>query len=161
MSAIVSGLIGAAVSVALTAYVASRVGKSAVQGQLRFGKFMWILGLACLALSLLPIALTLFAHHDKEFWAKMALFIGFGAGAVYSFGEAAFVHGTFDEEGITFFTPWTGRKIEKWKDLESVEMNDWCSWYTLTFKSGKKVRLSTYLSGHLSALEMADESCDL
>jgi len=36
-------------------------------------------------------------------------------------------------------------------------LNDWCSWYTLKFKSGKTIRLSRYLSGHLSALELAAE----
>lgn len=52
-------------------------------------------------------------------------------------------------------TPWTGLKRERWTDLVSVEFNDWSSWYTLTFASGKKIRLSSYLGGHLSALEMA------
>ena len=64
---------------------------------------------------------------------------------------------SFDEEGIAFSTPWTGVKRERWEDLESAELNDWCSWYTLKFKSGKTIRLSRYLSGHLSALELAAE----
>ncbi len=161
MSSIISGLIGGVVAVALTAYIAKQVGKAGVPGQLRFGAFMWILAVACLALALLPVALTLFWNHDNEFWAKVALFVGFGLGAVYCFGEAAFVRGAFNEEGIVFSTPWTGLKTEKWKDLESVELNGWCSWYTLSFRSGNKIRLSRYLGGHLSALEMADAQCDL
>jgi hypothetical protein len=155
MSAVISGLIGGAIAVALTTYVARRVGKAAVPGQLRFGMFMWILGVGCLGLSLLPIVITQLGN-DRDLWAKVALFIGFGLGAVYCFGEAAFVRGNFDAEGISFSTPWTGLKSEKWKDLESVELNDWASWYTLTFKSGSKIRLSRYLSGHLSALEMVE-----
>lgn len=154
MSAVISGLIGGAIAVALTTYVARRVGKATVPGKLRFGLVMWILALACLGLSLLPIVMTVLGN-DKDFWAKVALFIGFGVGAFYCFGEATFVRGTFDSERISYSTPWTGSKSETWKELESVELNDWAGWYTLTFKSGSKIRLSRFLSGHMSALELA------
>lgn len=152
-----SVLIGGTIAAALTAYVAKRVGRDAAPGQLKFGAFMWVLGCVCLAFALLPVAITVFANHDREFWAKAGLFVGFGIGGLYCLGEAAFVHGTYDEEGIEFFTPWTGIKQEKWCDLKSVELNVWCSWYTLKFKSGKTIRLSRYLSGHLSAVELAVE----
>lgn len=153
MSAVVSGLIGGAIAVAVTTYVARRVGKASVPGQLRFGPFMWILAVACLGLSLLPVVVTVLGN-DEEFWAKAALFIGFGVGAFYCFAEAAFVRGNFDSEGISYSTPWTGSKSENWKDLESVALNDWAAWYTLTFKSGTKIRLSRYLTGHMSVLEL-------
>lgn len=153
MSSVVSGLIGGLIAVALTAYIANRVGKSGTDGRLSFGPFMWGLGIACFVLALLPVISTIYFGHNREFWAKAALFAGFGLGAIYCFGEAALVRGKFDENGIEFHTPWTGTKREKWQDLQSVELNDWCSWYTLTFKSGSKVRLSRYLSGHLSVLE--------
>jgi hypothetical protein len=155
MSAIVSGLIGGAIAVAVTAYISGRVGKSSVPGSLRFGGFMWAVGIACLALALLPIIMTVLGN-NKEFWAKVGLFVGFGTGAVYCFGEVAFVHGEYDADGISFSTPWTGKKREKWSDLAAVELNSWFSWYTLTLKSGAKIRLSRYLGGHLSALEMAE-----
>jgi hypothetical protein len=154
MSAVVSGLIGGVVAVVLTSYIASRVGKSGVPGELRYGFFMWGLASACLLFALFPIAITL-AGNDKELWAKVGLFVGFGVAAVYCFGEAAFVRGSFDEDGIAFSTPWTGRQNERWKDLKSLELNAACNWYTLTFNSGKKVRLSLYLRGHMSAVEMA------
>src|SRR5690606_16137656 len=157
MSAVISGLVGGAIAVVLTTYVARRVGRRAAPGQLRFGMFMWVLGVGCVAMSLLPIAMTLLGN-DKDLWAKIVLFFGFGVGAIYCFGEAAFVKGSFDEEGISFSTPWTGAKRERWCDLESVELNDWAGWYTLAFKSGSKIRLSRYLSGHLSALEMVDSA---
>ena len=155
MSAIISGLVGGAVAVAVTAFIAKSVGKGSPGGQLRFGAFLWVLGLACLALALFPIGLTVFAGHQRDFWPKVGLFVGFGAGAIYCFAEALFVHGKFDADHIEFSTPWTGRKHEQWSDLLSVELNDWCQWYTLTFASGKKIRLSRYLSGHISALEAA------
>jgi hypothetical protein len=154
MRPVISGLIGGLVAVLLTAYVASRVGKSGELGTLRYGGFMWGLALACLIFAFLPVVATL-AGNDKDFWAKVALFIGFAVGAAYCFGEAALVRGSFDEQGIRFHTPWTGTKSESWADLKSVEFVGSCSWYTLTFASGKRIRLSQYLQGHLSAIEMA------
>jgi hypothetical protein len=160
MSAIVSGLIGGAISVVLTTYIAKRVGKASEHGSLRFGAFMWGLGVACLAMALLPVVMTLLGD-ENEFWPKFLLFIGFGVGAAYCFGEAAFVRGTYDADGIFFSTPWTGQKNERWKDLQAVRLNDWGGWYTLTFKSGKKIRLSRLLDGHLSALEMTQGKNEL
>lgn len=122
---------------------------------------MWVLGVACLPLVLFPIVITVFYGHEKEFWAKVALFMGFGIAAAYCFGEAALVRGTFDEQRLTFSTPWTGRKSESWNDLLSIEFIGLCSWYLLTFKSGAKVRLSTFLGGHLSAVEMAQQQSGL
>ncbi len=118
---------------------------------------MWLLAVACLGFSLLPVVMTLLGN-DDEFGAKAALFVCFGGGAIYSFGEAAFVRGSFDSERISYSTPWTGPKSEAWKDLESVKLNDMAAWYTLTFKSGSKIRLSRYLSGHMSALEMVGDA---
>ncbi len=154
MRPIITGLIGGLISVLLTVYVAKHVGKSGKPGELRFGGFMWGLAVACLALAFLPVAITL-AGNDKEFWAKAALFLGFGLGSAYCFGEAALVRGSFNDQGIEFHTPWTGTKSENWNDLVSVDFVASCSWYTLKFTSGKKVRLSQYLQGHLSAVEMA------
>lgn len=154
-SSVISGLIGGVIAAALTAYIANRVGRSARPGELRFGLFTWVLGVVCLAFAFFPIAITVFAGHDKELWAKVALFVGFGLGGLYSLGEAAFVAGTYDQEGIEFSTPWTGVKRERWNDLQSVELNAWCSWYTLKFRSGSTIRLSRYLNGHMSALEAA------
>jgi hypothetical protein len=154
MSAVVSGLIGGAMAAAIGAFVARRTGKAAVPGQLRFGPFMWILAVACLVFCLLPIVGVI---HDEgnDSWAKAGLIIGFGAGALYCFAEAAFVGGSFDDEGISFSTPWTGSKHGRWKDLESVTLNDTAGWYALTFKGGSTIRLSRYLNGHASALEAA------
>jgi|EndMetStandDraft_4_1072995.scaffolds.fasta_scaffold23858_5 hypothetical protein len=151
---IISGFVGGLIAVLFTAFVARRVGKGGEPGQLRYGAFMWGLAAACLVLAFLPVAATL-AGNEKELWAKAALFVGFGFGAAYSFGEAALVRGSFDDQGIQFRTPWTGVKNENWRDLRSVEFVGSCSWYTLSFANGKKVRLSQYLQGHLSAVELA------
>lgn len=157
MSSIINGLIGAAIAAALTTYIAKRAGKAVAPGQLQYGLFVWALAFASLAFALLPVALTVVGGHDKDFWAKIALFVGFGSAALYCFGEAAFVRGRFDEDEIVFSTPWTGLKREKWKNLASLELNATCSWHTLTFRSGKKIRLSLYLGGHAHALDRAVE----
>jgi hypothetical protein len=154
-NSVISGLVGGLVALVLTTWIASKVGKSAPNGELRFGKFLWFIGLACVAMALLPVAITVFAGHSKDTLAKILLSVGFGAGAIYCFGEVVFVHGRFDEEGISFHSPWTGAKSGKWRNLQSIEHNDWTSWYALTFQDGTVIRLSSYLSGHLAALEAA------
>ena len=154
MEAVAGGLIGGAIAIVIASYVVSRAGRRNERGRLRFGAFLWMLGGICLVFALLPAASTL-AGNQGQFGAKAALFVGFGIGAIYCYLEAAFVRGSFDDEGIEFSTPWTGAKREKWRDLESIELNGWCYWYTLTFKSGKKIRLSCYLNGHRPALEAA------
>lgn len=116
---------------------------------------MWVVGVCCLAMAMFPIVITIYFDHHKELWAKVFLVFGFGVGAVYCFIDAACVRGRLNGEGIVFSTPWTGTKDEKWVDLVSVERNDWGGWYALKFRSGKTVRLSRLLSGHLSALEKA------
>lgn len=158
ITSVVTGLIGGAIAVVLTAYIAKRVGSSGQPGQLRFGPFMWGLGVAAVAFAIFPIAITLLAGHDRDFWAKVLIFVGSSIGGIYCFLEAALVRGSFNEEGIRFVTPWTGEKQEKWSDLVSVELNEGCNWYILTFKNGVKIRLSRYLNGHFSALKASGKN---
>ena len=160
MRSIISGLVGGLVAAMLTAFIAKRIGKASAPGTLKFGLVLWVIATCCLVFAVF-VAMTFFANHDKDVWARVALSAGFGVGAIYCFAEAAFVRGRFDETGITFSTPWTGSKSEKWVDLVSIKLNDSANWYTLTFKSGNKIRLSRYLSGHLSALEMASAQSEL
>lgn len=153
MRSLITGLIGALISIALTTYIARRVGKSATPGTLQFGWGLWVLAFACLVFAVLPMWLYLFHGHHDQFSARLFLLLGFGLAAIYCFGEAAFVKGSFTNERIDFFTPWTGRKREMWSDLVSIELNSALSWYTLRFRSGNRIRLSRYLSGHLSVLD--------
>jgi hypothetical protein len=160
MRSIISGLVGGLVAAMLTAYIAKRIGKASTPGTLKFGPVLWVIGACCLAFAVF-VAMTFFAERDKDVWARVALIAGFGAGAIYCFAEAVFTRGRYDENGITFSTPWTGSKQEKWPDLVSITLNEWASWYTLTFRNGNTIRLSRYLSGHLSALEMASAQSEL
>lgn len=154
MSILISIVVGVAFAALVTAVLTQRPSRDGVPGQLRFGVFMWSLGVACLAFALFCVGLYLV--DDDEPIASLLLVLMMGGGAIYCLGEATFVKGRFDDKGIDFFTPWTGHKQERWKDLRSVQRNDVCQWYTLTFASGKRLRLSPYLAGHAAALDFAE-----
>ena len=109
-----------------------------------------MLGLSCLAIVGFAIG-AFFYDNDvwtdrREFFAFIALIVGFGLGAVYCLVEYFSVHGEYDDQGIEFHTPWTGTK--KWRDLQSAKFNASMSWYVLKFRSGVTIRLSNMLSGH-------------
>lgn len=158
-SSIVSGLIGGLVSVAAVTYVSARLRNQPADGSLRWGWGLVLLGLCCLALVGIAVG-ALF--HDDDVWtdkgelaAVIGLIVGFGFGAVYCLVEYFFVRGEYTEQRIEFHTPWTGTKTEEWRDLRSVHFSAQMSWYVLTFRSGKTIRLSSMLSGHGGAIERA------
>jgi hypothetical protein len=154
------GLISGAITVFVIGYFIKRAMYASIEGELRFGRFMIGLGLACLLFSVVPLVVLITENYQVnkpgETKALIGLIIGFGIGAIYCLIEAFFVKGSFDESGISFFTPWTGMKEEKWDDLVSIDFNDWCYWYVLKFKSGKVIRLSTYLLGHAYVLDLLE-----
>ena len=157
-AAIASGMIGGAVSVVLCTYISKSVRQSEVEGGLQFSTFLIVLAWCCFGFVLFA-GWALFNDADaretpSEFYPITGIFIGFGIAAAYCFGEYFGVRGTFDTESIDFYTPWTGRKLERWKDLQSVEFDSLAQWYLLSFKSGKKIRLSNFLSGHGEVLDL-------
>jgi hypothetical protein len=96
-------------------------------------------------------------EQTSEFVSVLLLFFGFGIAAIACFAEYFKVSGTFDSDSISFYTPWTGSKKESWDDLVTAKFNGSMYWYTLEFKSGKKVRLSAYLLGHGEVLDIVKE----
>ena len=160
-SSIISGLIGGAVAVALTTYLSSRIRNAPADGQLKYGWAVALLGWSCMAI----VAFAGWAiFYDQSVWedkgelvAVIGLFLGFGLGAIYSFGEYFKVRGTYDDEEIDFYTPWTGRKVEKWDDLKSAKFSSPMSWYVLTFQSGNKIRISSLLGGNGGVLSKLNE----
>lgn len=157
-SSIISGLIGGVVAVILCTYISKNVRIAKVEGELQFGTFLVMFAWCCIGI----VVFALWAFfNDKDAWEKpselysvIGLFFGFGFSSIYCFGEYFKVRGKFDDHGIDFYTPWTGRKTEKWAELESVEFNSLANWYVLKFTSGKKIRLSGLLSGHGDVLEI-------
>ena len=146
------GIITGIVTVSVITYFTRKSLYAAQEGELKFGLFMKGLGLACLLFSVGPFIVLVTESYQVqkpgETTALIGLTIGFGIAAIYTLAEAFLVKGSYNETSIQFSTPWTGSKSEKWDDLESVDFNGWCYWYVLKFKSGKVVRLSSYLGGH-------------
>jgi len=155
------GLITGAVTVFIITYFIKKATFAAREGELKFGLFMKGLGLVCLLFSVVPLVVLLTGNYqvDKpgETTALIGLSIGFGVGAFYTLAEGFFVKGSYDNDSIIFSTPWTGKKSELWESLESTSFNGWCYWYVLKFKSGKTVRLSSYLGGHGYLIEFLQE----
>jgi hypothetical protein len=157
----ISGLVGGIAAIFITAYISKKVRDSSVDGELRFGNSVIVLGWCCLGFSALAFS-AFFYDNDVwkdrgEFFAVVFLVVGMGIGAIYCFGEYFKVHGNFDDEGIVFHTPWTGTKTEKWNDLASFDFNSWGNWYVLEFKSGARIRLSALLSGHGKVLDLLSQ----
>jgi hypothetical protein len=160
-SSVLSGLIGGLASIAICSYISAKVRGSAQQGTLRWGAWLVVLGFCCLAFVALAFS-ALFVDANVwedggELFAVIGLIVGFGFGAGYCFAEYFLTRGIYDDKGIDFYTPWTGRKTELWSALCGVELNDQMSWYVLTFRSGNKIRISTMLSGHGGMLAVLEQ----
>ncbi|WP_133406753.1 hypothetical protein [Parashewanella tropica] len=157
-SAIISGLIGGVLIAILNVYTSKKLRKSKVKGELKFGAF--IASSSFLSMALTGVLIAAFFYNADvwdnpiEFLAITCLIIKFSVIAIYCFVEYFKVHGKFDEIGIHFTTPWTGRKMETWCQLESVKLNSHANWYTLKFKSGSVIRLSCFLTGHGDVIDL-------
>jgi hypothetical protein len=149
-SGLVGGIIGGIISIILCSIVSTKISHKSNSGQLKFGVIISSLFWLCLAIVLACLYGLVFTNinYERDLFPIIGLITGFGLAAVYSFGEAYKVHGKFDVDAISFYTPWTGSKNEKWSNLESVKFNSVANWYTLNFNSGTKIRLSALLTGH-------------
>lgn len=151
-SGIISGAVGGAISVVLVTYVSARVRNRTTDGTLRYGWWLTLFGWIFVSGAAIGVWALLFDDVIHENALAMILIIGMIIGfcvpATYAFGEYFLVHGKCDDQGIEFYTPWTGRKVEKWHDLETATFNPKLSSYVLTFRSGGTIRLSNMLSGH-------------
>lgn len=157
-SRILSGIIGGLLTAAVITYWTTRVREGATDGTLRYGWGLAVLGGFCLVFVALAAGAFVFDDNIRtdrgEMFAVIGLIAGFGLGCIYSFGEYFFVRGSYDDDGIEFYTPWTGHKKEKWRDLQSVRFNATLSWYVLYFRTDNTIRLSTFLSGHQGVLSV-------
>lgn len=154
-SGVISGIIGGVISIILCSFVSSKISHRSNDGQLKFGLIISSLFWLCLAIVLACLYGLLYTdiNYDRDLFPIIGLIAGFSVGAVYSFGEAYKVRGHFNTDSISFHTPWTGSKNEKWTELKSIKFNSAANWYTLTFVSGSKIRLSALLSGHGLVIE--------
>ena len=151
-SSVLSGLIGGAIAVVLMTYLSARIRREPNDGTLQWGWWLAALGFASLGIAGMAVGALFF---DETIWADRGelysaagLILGFGTAACYCLVEYFCVRGSYDDDGIEFHTPWSGAKIEHWKDLKSVRFNNQMNWYVLRFNSGKTIRISNVLSGH-------------
>lgn len=158
---ITSGLIGGLSAFVVGAIFTGAAKRKTTNGKLKHGLIILILALACLAFSLFSVWVFFYEENiyeqTSDLIAVCGLFFGFGIAALACFAEFLKVRGSFDADGIEFHTPWTGSKKENWDDLVSAKFNSSMCWYSLKFKSGKKVRLSSYLLGHGEVLAILKE----
>jgi|SRR5687768_7689197 len=148
MSAVIGGLIAALV----VAYVSRRAASSGVPGQLRHGWVLRALGWLTAAAAVGLIYVVLFTDHQGQYAPLTALIVFFGLSSVALLLETYGTYGTFDAERIVFRSIWSGKKRQLWSDLVSAKFAPNLGWYTLTFKDGTRIRLSTIISGHGEAL---------
>jgi len=151
-SSIISGLIGGVVATLIGVVATKAARRKITHGELKHSALIFILAIVCIGLS--AFAAWLFFYDNKvhqktsELISFIGLFVGFGLSGLACFAEYFKVQGVFDSDRIEFYTPWTGRKTELWDNLVSAKFNSAMYWYTLKFKSGKTIRLSSYLLGH-------------
>lgn len=157
-SSIISGLIGGLVATLIGVVATKAARRKITHGELKHSALIFILATVCIALS--AFAVWIFFNdndmHQKtsELISVIGLVVGFGLSGLVCFAEYFKVQGVFDAERIEFYTPWTGRKTELWDNLISAKFNPSMYWYTLKFKSGKTIRLSSYLLGHGEVLDI-------
>lgn len=157
---LIAGLVSGLISVAAVSYLINRARKSRVDGQLRFGFVLPGLALACLAFVGATIG-GLFVDEDAwevrtELLSMFGLIASFLAGAIFCSLEYFITRGHYDKDGICLATPWSGRRTGKWTDLTRVNYSRSMGWYTLSFKSGQKIRLSALLHGHAGVVELLE-----
>ncbi|MEP1447040.1 MAG: hypothetical protein ABJK37_13080 [Paraglaciecola sp.] len=157
-SSIISGLFGGVAALIICSFVIKKTKNKKTNGQLRHSKLLLWLFFLSLAICLFAFGALFYDdsiyHDNAELFSVIGLVIGFGGCAIYSFGEYSNVKGSFDQQKIALNTPWTSNKEELWEDLVSIQFNAVMYWYTLEFKSGAKIRLSSYLVGLGQVLEI-------
>jgi hypothetical protein len=155
------GFITVTLTAFVIAYFTTKARFEAKKGQLQYGLFMKGLGLVSLLIAVVPFLILITGSYQVdrsgETTALIGIVIGFGIGAIYTLGEGFLVKGRYDKESISFTTPWTGKKHEKWDDLESIKFNAKCYWYVLKFKRGKVIRLSLLLGGYGYLIEYLEK----
>ena len=160
-SSIISGLIGGAVAIVFGLAVTKMAQSKETNGALYHSKLILYLFIASSAIAVFAFG-SFFYDDDiytknSELYSVIGLVFGFGLSAIYSYGEYFKVNGTFNSQEIEFNTPWTGRKKETWDNLVSIKFNSALYWYVLDFRSGTRIRLSSYLIGLGQVLKILED----
>ncbi len=155
-----AGIIGGLIAAALIAFFSKKERKGSVYGEIKHGYVPIIVATG----ALLAILGLVFLGYVTKVWENISdvlillpIVLVFLVVASYSLLEYFKVKGTFDENSITFSTPWNGKKVLSWNDFEKVEVSDLAGWYVLKFKSDEKIRLSKILNGYGDVLDLLEK----
>ncbi|RYZ07382.1 MAG: PH domain-containing protein [Myxococcales bacterium] len=149
-----SGAIGGAIAVMIISLVVARAARSGVQGELRYGGFLKALGAITGLAAPGVLYLLLFVELRGSFTPWVLIFGFFVLTTIYVFLEDSLTRGTYDQEGITFRTPWSGTKRGQWSQLRKLGFNGGTGWYVLEFADGTKMRVPRMMMGHAYLLEL-------
>lgn len=162
MSAVISGLIGGLIAVALAA-LAERRQKRATRdgdGWLRL-RPSWYIHAAVVGCAALSVGAGLLYHYidparpdiDEQRLAIAALALGFAAGALVvgipAYGETMRWKG--DLLAVRFL--WRPEVVRQLSDVTSIERQDTWGVYRLTFKDGSKVGVGIQMHGARELIE--------
>ena len=144
----------------ILAYIGYTIKKESVKGKLFYSRWMVWLGVACLGLVLSGLYALLTGkvkNENGEYFAVGLVVLFFGIGAIASFWEYKVTSGDYNDEKISFCTPWSKCKLCKWAEIDKITYNDYMHWYVLHCKSGIKIRFSSYLTGIDDFIQFANQ----
>lgn len=154
---IIALMIGGFVTAIVMSVLLRKTKQSLANGELRYGYFLAALGAGCLAFAAFTVGMLFvdegMGRVTKRVLPSIAVAVGFSLAAGYCFLECFWTRGTYDSDGLSFTTAWTGKKQQRWADLTEVSFNSYIGWYVLSFRDGQKVRISALLRGHPGMLE--------
>lgn len=119
------------------------------EGKLKPRTLLAIFGILCAGFALLIIYGYFSGRFEDEesVWWLIGLEVCLWTGAIFLIGEGYLVKGSFDEENLEFYTPWTGTKKENWSSLVKVNHHVYNAYYALHFDNGTLIRVSDTLVG--------------
>ncbi len=137
-------------------WMVARAQRSGVQGELRYGAFLKVLGGITALAGAGLLYLLLFVDLRNNFTPVALIFVFLALTTIYLFLEDALTRGSYDKKGITFRTPWSGTKRGEWSQLRKLGFNGGTGWYVLQFADGTKMRVPRMLLGHAYLLELLE-----
>ena len=153
MRILITGLLGAFVAYVLVRILSRRIREGTGDGRLGYSSVVLALGwLLIIFASILTTSMFMGPSATPEVSRSVVAAV-LGAAGIALLFQGVLTRGWYDGSGIRFSTPFGGKVDELWRDLRKVSYNRHCGWYVLSFRSGKKIRLSKLLCGYGGVLE--------
>lgn len=148
VSILFTGIFGALAAYFIVRILSRRISAGAGDGSLAYSSIVLAAGWLLIIFATI-LAMSMFYGPSAAPDVPRSVAMGVLALAgVFLLFQGVLSRGWFDASGIRFRTPFGGKVDELWRDLRSVHYNGRVGWYVLTFKDGKKIRLSKLLCGY-------------